>query len=124
MFCKAIINLHTFSIDIRLLPTNYRHVVLAHHSIDNVPKFHVKIKMQIIFNYEICKLTFDVQHRLGDHNDSYSLLLVSFTRLPQYVKKRNFDHSHKDFLFDWPLHLNESYIFNMKELFPDYMNKN
>lgn len=58
-FYKVIDCLHNFSINIRLLPTNYRHIALAPYFVD----FHAKFKSQIFFTHEIYKLAFDVQFR-------------------------------------------------------------
>ncbi|XP_022843980.1 uncharacterized protein LOC111367376 isoform X1 [Olea europaea var. sylvestris] len=93
LFSKVLTRLHTLPIDIRMLPANYRHNVLALHYFDNIPKFHVKLKGQIISDHEIFKFTFYVLYKL--------------------------EYSYKGFLFDWPSNLNESYIFNIEELFPN-----
>lgn len=50
------------------------------------------------------------------HDDFYILLRDSLACFPSHVKK-NLDHSLKHNLFNWPLHLNEDFIFNI-ELLP------
>lgn len=39
LLSKAITQLHTFLIDIRILSTNYQHSKLTHHYVENVHKF-------------------------------------------------------------------------------------
>lgn len=91
LFSKTITRLHHLPIDIRMLFTNYRHAV------DNVPKFHAKLKGQIIFNHEFFELAFHVQYKSGPIENYYTLLHVPLDRFPKNVKKKFLDQSHKDF---------------------------
>lgn len=101
-----------------MLSTNYRHALLVNHIFDNVPKFYAKLRGQINFNHETFELTFEAQYMLECPIANYYMLLrVSLICFPKNVKKKFFDHSLNDFLFDSPSHLNEIYMFDTEKLF-------
>lgn len=75
-FSNVIVHLRSFSIDIRLLPTNYHHIALAPSSLD----FHVEFQSQIIFRHDIYELAFDAQFRhICFHDDFYALFFYIFS---------------------------------------------
>lgn len=102
----------TFSINIRLLPTNYHHIALAPYCAD----FHAKFQWEVIFLYTF-ELAFDIQFRhTYFHGAFYTLLHVTLIQFSKHVEKK-LDQSLETKLVDWQLHLNEGYVFNTTELF-------
>lgn len=75
--------------------------------------FHVEMKQWIILSNE----NYDYVH--GTHKSWFLCFVrVSLARYSNHIKKRFLNHSLVINLFDWPSYLNDSFVFNIKNLFP------